>query len=98
MNYMKYVNEIFKFWNIIKNAIILALGIIVIDYLNIPSQFIEKDLFLTMAILIVLILLAIIEFIKLKSYKFIIAKTINVFDRNIFILLITMNLSTFIIY
>ena len=47
MNYIKYVNEIFKFWNIIKNAIILALGIIVIDYLNIPSQFIEKDLFLT---------------------------------------------------
>lgn len=90
MNYIKYVNEIFKFWNIIKNAIILALGIIVIDYLNIPSQFIEKDLFLTMAILIVLILLAIIEFIKLKSYKFITAKTINVFDRNIFILLITM--------
>ncbi len=90
MNYIKYVNEIFKFWNIIKNAIILALGIIVIDYLNIPSQFIEKDLFLTMAILIVLVLLAIIEFIKLKSYKFITAKTINVFDRNIFILLITM--------
>jgi len=89
MNYIKYINEIFKFWNIIKNAIIFALGVIVIDYLNIPSQFFEKDLFLAVIILIVLTLLAIIEFIKLKSYKFIIAKTISVFDRNIFILLIT---------
>lgn len=89
MNYLKNVNKIFKFWNIIKSAIIFALGIIVIDYLNIPSQFTERDLFLTIIIFLVLILLIIIDFIRLKSYKFTIAKSINLLDRNTFIFLIT---------
>lgn len=89
MNYLKNVNKIFKFWNIMKIAIIFALGIIVIDYLNIPSQFIERDLFLTIIIFLFLILLIIIDFIRLKSYKFTIAKSINLLDRNTFIFLIT---------
>ena len=60
--YFKEVNKIFKYISNIKNSIIIAFLIIIIDYLNIPTQFIEKDMFLTIAVFCFLILLVVFDF------------------------------------
>lgn len=86
MKYFKEVNKIFKYSTIIKNSSIFAFLIIVIDYLNIPTQFIEKDMFLSHAVFSFLMLLIIFDFIIAKQYCLVKAKSINVFDKNIFTL------------
>ena len=61
--YFKEVNKIFKYISNIKNSIIIAFLIIIIDYLNIPTQFIEKDMFLTIVVFCFLILLVVFDFL-----------------------------------
>lgn len=88
MNYLKTVNKIFDFYNIIRNAIIITLCIIIVDYLNIPSISMENNLFLTSIIFLALIILITIDLIRSKKHKLIKSESINILDRNIFIFLI----------
>ena len=83
--YFKEVNKIFKYTDNIKNSIMLTLLIVVIDYLNIPSQFIKRDLFLSNLIFAVVIFLIVFEFFVSKKYSLIIAKGINIIDKKLFI-------------
>ena len=87
--YFKEVNKIFKYISNIKNSIIIAFLIIIIDYLNIPTQFIEKDMFLTIAVFCFLILLVVFDFLVSKKYSLITAKSINIMDKNIFIYIVS---------
>ena len=89
MKYFKEVNKIFKYSTIIKKSSIFAFLIIVIDYLNMPTQFIEKDMFLSLAIFSFLMMLIIFDFIIAKQYCLIKAKSINVFDKNILAFIFT---------
>lgn len=81
MYYLKEINKIFKYYNIIKNSLILAVLIIVIDYLNIPTQFIQKDMFLSAIILLLFIILALLDIIFNKRYLLVVAKSINIIDK-----------------
>jgi len=81
MYYLKEINKIFKYYNIIKNSLILAVLIIVVDYLNIPTQFIQKDMFLSAIILLLFIILALLDIIFNKRYLLVVAKSINIIDK-----------------
>lgn len=80
--YFKEVNKIFKYINSIKSSMIITFLVIVIDYLNIPTQFIEKNMFLTIGVFCFLILLVIFDFLVSKKYSLITAKSINILDKN----------------
>ena len=83
--YFKEENKIFKYTEKIKNSIMLTLLIIVMDYLNIPSQFIKGDLFLSILAFSVVIFLIVFEFFVSQKYSLIIAKGINIIDKKLFI-------------
>ena len=82
--YFKEVNKIFKYTDNIKSSIMLTLLIIVIDYLNIPSQFIKKDLFLSILVFSVVFFLILFDFLASKKYSLIVAKGINIIDKKVF--------------
>ena len=87
MEYLRKTNKIFKLWNILINAIVITLGIVVVDYLNIPSQIIKNDSILISSIFIALIMLSFIEILKSKKYKLFVAKSINILDKCVFMTL-----------
>ena len=82
--YFKEVNKIFKYTDNIKSSIMLTLLISVIDYLNIPSQFIKKDLFLSILVFSVVFFLILFDFLASKKYSLIVAKGINIIDKKVF--------------
>ena len=90
MIYFKEINNIFKFTNIIKNSIIYAFFILVIDYLNIPSIFLSKDYFLSFAVLCFLLIMITLELCINKKFSLIISKNINILDKNLFITLFSL--------
>ena len=83
--YFKEVNKIFKYTDNIKSSTMLTLLIVVVDYLNIPSQFIKKDLFLSILVFAVVNFLIVFDFFVSKKYSFIMAKGINIIDKKLFI-------------
>ena len=84
MMYLKEVNKIFKYINSIRSSFMMAFLFIVVDFLNIPTQLINKDAFLTSVAVCFFGILIILDLILSKKYNLVIAKNINILDKKVF--------------
>lgn len=89
MNYLKEIKKRFTINSILITSLIFGIIIFLIDYYNIPTfLYLKYNIFIKCIILLVVVIL-LLEIVKNKLWNLMMIKTINYFDKILFVSLMT---------